>query len=378
MKIVSTIEPIIIGARKAVFLAGPTYRINHETMTHGMDGPDVPRSWRKDAIKLFEETGFDGVLYVPEWVNNEKPEGWTYSGQVQWEVDAMNASDYILFWIPRDMRKLPALTTNIEFGEWLHSERIIVGAPDNAEKMEYIKSRCDKENIPFHNKLQDCVYTINSALDEKVAHKSNVWFTSDTHFSQERTLNLSKRPFKSVEQMDRDMIRKWNYKVREEDVVYHLGDFGDTGTAYRTVSQLNGAHIFIVPGNYDTPEFLSELKRDPRVTVLDQGHIVTIEGVRMRMVYMPEAFSGDTFHLYGHVHQLQMVKTNALNVGVDCHDFYPIDKETIMFYHTAITKHYDKNVFNDFREDIMDQDPVVIKLRNSNLNRNQGFALGSS
>ena len=35
---------------------------------------------------------------------------------------------------------------------------------------------------------------------------SKIWFTSDTHFSSERTLELSKRPFKSVEEMDKILI----------------------------------------------------------------------------------------------------------------------------------------------------------------------------
>jgi hypothetical protein len=40
-----------------------------------------------------------------------------------------------------------------------------------------------------------------------------------------------------------------------------------------------------------------------------------------------------------------MVKRNGLNVGVDCHNFYPVSVETIVFYTVAIKKHYDENVF---------------------------------
>ena len=42
-----------------------------------------------------------------------------------------------------------------------------------------------------------------------------------------------------------------------------------------------------------------------------------------------------------------MVKRNGLNVGVDCHNFRPIDVETIEFYRTAIEKFYDENVFSE-------------------------------
>ena len=56
---------------------------------------------------------------------------------------------------------------------------------------------------------------------------SKIWFTSDTHFSSERTLELSKRPFKSVEEMDKILIENWNSVVGQNDTVYHIGDFGN-------------------------------------------------------------------------------------------------------------------------------------------------------
>lgn len=54
-----------------------------------------------------------------------------------------------------------------------------------------------------------------------------LWFTADTHFSQQRTLELSKRPFDSVAQMDKQIIDNWNSVVSAEDTVYHLGDVGE-------------------------------------------------------------------------------------------------------------------------------------------------------
>lgn len=352
MKIIKTLEPIDTGASKSIFLAGPTYRINPETVTVTSEGNDVPRSWREDAIRYFDDVRYDGVVYYPEWPNNEKPDGWTYEAQVQWETDALNAADVIVFWIPRNMKDLPGLTTNIEFGEWMHSDRILVGAPDNADKMEYIKTRCYLEGIPFLNNLQGLSISATSIVEEKAVLRSNVWFTSDTHFGQVRTLNLSKRPFKNVDQMDKEMIRKWNHNVREGDVVYHLGDFGDASIAAETIKQLNGDQIFLLLGNYEDGDksVVDQLLTDPRVTIISDHHQITIDGVEMRLIHEPENISGEDFYLFGHIHQLQMVKTKALNVGADCHNYAPIDKDTIMFYYNAIVNHYDANVFQDFRD----------------------------
>ncbi len=174
-----------------------------------------------------------------------------------------------------------------------------------------------------------------------------IWFTSDTHFGQERTLELSRRPFRSVEDMNREMCENWNICVSNEDEVYHLGDFGDP--AY--LRRLNGKRIRILPGNYDTRDILEQLCWDQRVEIIGPNPQVLVfppdVGLpNMKIIHEPEkADDPESFYLFGHIHKLQMVKKNGLNVGVDCHDFKPIDFEVIKFYYEAITKHYDENVF---------------------------------
>ena len=40
--------------------------------------------------------------------------------------------------------------------------------------------------------------------------------------------------------MDWELVKRWNQVVAENDVVYHLGDFGDS----KYLSHLNGEKIF--------------------------------------------------------------------------------------------------------------------------------------
>ena len=54
-----------------------------------------------------------------------------------------------------------------------------------------------------------------------------VYFAADTHFSSERALNHSKRPFDSIDTMDNILIDNWNSIIRRNDIVFHLGDFGN-------------------------------------------------------------------------------------------------------------------------------------------------------
>jgi len=175
-----------------------------------------------------------------------------------------------------------------------------------------------------------------------------VWFTSDTHFGQERTRQLSRRPFSSVQSMDETLRVNWNTNVGPEDVVYHLGDFGKPDI----VSRLTGRSIYLLVGNYDTPEVQGELlARDERISLIP-GPTTTFDKLEnvglpaLRLIHEPEnADDPNAFYLFGHIHKLQMVKQNGLNVGVDCHDFRPIDLETVKFYYDAIMQHYDHNVF---------------------------------
>ena len=39
---------------------------------------------------------------------------------------------------------------------------------------------------------------------------NSIWFTSDTHFGHKEIIRFTGRPFASVEEMDRELIRRWN------------------------------------------------------------------------------------------------------------------------------------------------------------------------
>lgn len=175
---------------------------------------------------------------------------------------------------------------------------------------------------------------------------SNTWFTADTHFGHQRTLELSKRPFKTVEEMNITMIKNWNSVVANGDTVYHLGDFGD----YKVKEKLNG-NVYLVMGNYERSDIDKGLITLDDLFNLFEGVYKQIDVAKInnqiyQMVHEPSHGTDKNFKLFGHIHKLQMVKRNALNVGVDCHNFTPINIETVEFYRNAIENHYDDEVFN--------------------------------
>jgi 8-oxo-dGTP pyrophosphatase MutT (NUDIX family)/nucleoside 2-deoxyribosyltransferase len=129
---------------KSIFLAGPSYREN------GIPG------WREEAIALLEKKGFDGIVFSPEPMTTLPFE----QGE-EWEDKYLNMADVILFWVPRDLEKLPGFTTNIEFGDWMESGKIVLGYPEEAPKMRYLKRKCEKLTIPTAHTLES---TIDKAL----------------------------------------------------------------------------------------------------------------------------------------------------------------------------------------------------------------------
>ncbi|MCQ3936321.1 MAG: hypothetical protein DPW18_04660 [Chloroflexi bacterium] len=167
------------------------------------------------------------------------------------------------------------------------------------------------------------------------------FFTADTHFGHQRTLEFSRRPFADAAAMDAALTANWNSVVKPEDTVYHLGDFG-SAESLRYLESLHGRILFL-PGNYDTPDLVEAIAR--RCQIIEPNTVVEVEGHRFQLIHEPEEATAGEFFLFGHVHQLQMVKRNGLNVGVDCHFFRPIDLQVVLFYQNAILHHYDDNVF---------------------------------
>ena len=51
-----------------------------------------------------------------------------------------------------------------------------------------------------------------------------IYYISDTHFRDQAIFDKCKRPFKSLSEMEETIIRKWNSKVKKDDIVYVLRD----------------------------------------------------------------------------------------------------------------------------------------------------------
>lgn len=145
----------VLKGEKSIFLAGPTPR-----------SLDI-ESWRKEAINVLEDLGFDGIIYVPEKEFDDRT--FNYDNQVFWEREALYNATVIVFWIPRTIPSMPAFTTNVEFGYWISKNRkkVFYGRPDNSEKNKYLdwlyKTETSREPI---NNLKDLLKVAIICVDE--------------------------------------------------------------------------------------------------------------------------------------------------------------------------------------------------------------------
>ncbi|SDK55575.1 Nucleoside 2-deoxyribosyltransferase like [Glycomyces sambucus] len=127
----------------AVFLAGPLPR-----------SADVP-SWNPEAVAHLRERWTRGgrlVVFTPELRAGVLAD---YTGQIEWEHRGLHDADVVLFWVPRDLESMPAFTTNIEFGTWYDSGKVVFGAPAAAPKNEYLLHLAASRGVPVAAHLGD-------------------------------------------------------------------------------------------------------------------------------------------------------------------------------------------------------------------------------
>ena len=83
--------------------------------------------------------------------------------------------------------------------------------------------------------------------------EGRIFLIADTHFGDENIRLYEERPFPDTDTMDREIIKRWNSVIGDNDFVYHLGDFcsGTESRCRELLSQLKG-HKRLVIGNHDT------------------------------------------------------------------------------------------------------------------------------
>ena len=160
-----------------------------------------------------------------------------------------------------------------------------------------------------------------------------IWFTADTHYDHENIIKYCNRPFNTVEEMNKELVNRWNAVVTENDVVYHLGDVTLRGwkTARKFFRQVNG-HVNVIPGSHDY-RWLSQRSNLDGLHVLPPIYTLEFDTgekyleawvlCHYAMRVWDRSHYG-SFHLYGHSHGTLQPQGRSLDVGVDCRRYTPV------------------------------------------------------
>lgn len=178
-----------------------------------------------------------------------------------------------------------------------------------------------------------------------------VWFTSDLHFWHKNICKYCNRPYESVEEMNEAIIQNWNAVVKDDDIVFVLGDLGFCGIEKLRdlLSQLKGK-IFLIQGNHDSDKVVNKLYEESLIKDYFKLLEVTIindeecPNQQLTLCHFPmiDWYNKEkgAWMVHGHQHQLPETPSCSVmhwDVGLDKNHMTPISFEQLKI---NITKQY--------------------------------------
>ena len=178
--------------------------------------------------------------------------------------------------------------------------------------------------------------------------KNNIFFTSDTHFNHANIIKYCMRPYVDTNEMNEDLIKRWNSVVKPDDIVFHLGDFmfGNINRFWEFRSRLNGK-IYLIHGNHDW-ELMDKGNIDEAFELIASSLLIVVDGQKIYLDHTPKlTFDGiykekPTWQLFGHVHsnkehpgtspdikRLDYLLPSQYDVGVDNNNYTPVSFEEV-------------------------------------------------
>ena len=142
-----------------------------------------------------------------------------------------------------------------------------------------------------------------------------VFLTSDTHFGHAGVCKFTEadgvtkiRPWTDPDEMDEEMVRRWNDRVRPNDKVYHLGDVVINRRALPTLARLNGDKV-LIRGNHDIfrdDEYRTYFRE------LRAYHVMN--GMILSHIPLHEASLGRFgVNIHGHLHSNRVKKARGID-----------------------------------------------------------------
>lgn len=170
-----------------------------------------------------------------------------------------------------------------------------------------------------------------------------IYFTADLHFYHEKIIKHTKRPYHTVDEMNKSLIKRWNDKISYDDEVYILGDFTLKGAeaASAILYSLKGKK-HLIRGNHDGFVDSGGFDRSLFASVQDYMEL-TYQNTQFVLFHYPilewHGFGKGAVMLHGHQHNhkeynIDNKKSSILryDVGVDANDMSPVSMEELIAF----------------------------------------------
>lgn len=172
-----------------------------------------------------------------------------------------------------------------------------------------------------------------------------MFVVSDTHFFDQNMLGIddfAPRPFETVEEMNNTIVKNWNSRVSDDDVVFHLGDIAVNYTkpprigdeqVLEILQELNG-RLVLVKGNHDRRDLFKWLARNnydiggkPKFEFHDVGKLIKYNHQQLYMTHYPMmlGIAPQILNLHGHIHHYMVPSESNINVGIDAPELDLLD-----------------------------------------------------
>lgn len=173
---------------------------------------------------------------------------------------------------------------------------------------------------------------------------AETWFTSDLHLGHDREFIWGPRGFKSVHEMNKEIISRYNSIVNMEDNVYILGDLmlGNNEVGISMIKQLKG-NIHIIRGNHDTDSRMKLYNTCYNIVEITEGQFIKYNGYHFYLCHYPvlcsnydedKPLKAQMISLCGHTHTKDPFndwdKGNIFHVEVDTNNCYPWNIDDII------------------------------------------------
>ncbi len=158
----------------------------------------------------------------------------------------------------------------------------------------------------------------------------NIWVISDTHFGHSNIIRYCGRPFNDAKEMDEKLVENWNSVVKDEDIVYHLGDVYMGVSGRDALSKLKGRKRLIL-GNHDDgkDQFLHKSFQKIMVWRMFPEFGLLLTHVPVHYSTLGEDGKRILTNVHGHIHQNKSPMGRYRNVSVEQINYTPINIEEL-------------------------------------------------